>query len=111
MEVIRIESDAFKKLSEKIDNIERFVREAGKRTEDLDKMWVDGYTICQYLHVSERTLRRLRAHNLFHCRPQILLYDRQCQTFYGAQDYPKQRRTVAKDDRPLRSKSGQGYKK
>jgi len=61
MEVITIESDAFKKLSEKIDNIERFVREAGKRTEDLDKMWVDGYTICQYLHVSERTLRRLRA--------------------------------------------------
>lgn len=44
-----------------LDNIERFVREAGKRTEDLDKMWVDGYTICQYLHVSERTLRRLRA--------------------------------------------------
>ncbi len=61
MEVITVESEAFKALSEKIDNIEQFVREAGKRTDDLDKMWVDGYTICQYLHVSERTLRRLRA--------------------------------------------------
>ena len=61
MEVITMESEVYKKLSEKIANIERFVIEAGRNKEELDKMWVDSYTVCKYLSISERTLQRLRS--------------------------------------------------
>lgn len=62
MEVITMESSAFKRLTEKIETIERFVVEkSNKADEDLDSMWIDNYAVCQYLQISERTLQRLRS--------------------------------------------------
>lgn len=62
MEVITMESAAYKKLTEKIEKIERFVVEkSNKSDENLDGMWIDNYAVCQYLQISERTLQRLRS--------------------------------------------------
>ncbi len=64
MEVIIMESEAYKELNERIKNIERFVIEAGRQKDDLDTMWVDSVAVCQYLQVSERTLQRLRSKHM-----------------------------------------------
>lgn len=61
MDVITIESAAFKELAEKIDAIEKYVTQTGKKDVDLDAMWVSGLAVCQYLSISERTLQRLRS--------------------------------------------------
>ena len=61
MEVIMIESDAYHEVIERLKRIERYVIETSQSNEDLDKMWVDSYAVCQYLQISERTLQRLRS--------------------------------------------------
>jgi hypothetical protein len=62
MEVITIESKAFKELQSKINVIVRFVDAIQSRMEgEPDDGWVDSYDVCTFLKVSERTLQRLRA--------------------------------------------------
>ena len=56
MEVIMIESDAYHEVIERLKRIERYVIETSQSNEDLDKMWVDSYAVCQYLQISERNL-------------------------------------------------------
>ena len=63
MEVITIESQAFKDLQSKIGTIAKFVtamqnKEEEKKPEDG---WVDTYDVCTFLKVSAKTLQRLRA--------------------------------------------------
>jgi hypothetical protein len=67
MEVIIIESQAFKELMAKIDMIAEFVVEHqkhGDETEEVSERWVDSYEICTFLKISGRTLQRLRAQQL-----------------------------------------------
>jgi hypothetical protein len=64
MEVITIESKAFKDLMEKVNTIAKFV--VNYQPEELkdEETWVDGYEVCTFLKISERTLQRLRTKGL-----------------------------------------------
>jgi hypothetical protein len=65
MDIITMESEAYKDLVNKINTIAKFViaikaREEGKENSD-DNDWVDSYEVCTFLKISGRTLQRLRA--------------------------------------------------
>lgn len=62
MDVITIESKAYKELVAKINTISKFVmayeeREKGNQTDG----WVDSYEVSTFLKISPRTLQRLRS--------------------------------------------------
>jgi predicted nucleotidyltransferase len=62
MDVITIESKAYRELVSKINKIARFVVENQPVTSsDPDDDWVDSYDVRTFLKVSERTLQRLRS--------------------------------------------------
>lgn len=64
MEVITIDSKAYKELIEKIDSIADYIRNTQNSSEEIDEVWVDSYEVCTFLRISERTLQRLRTNNL-----------------------------------------------
>ena len=65
MEVITIDTQAFKELSTKINMIAKFVAEIQEKTEaEPADSWVDNYEVCTFLKISGRTLQRLRASRL-----------------------------------------------
>lgn len=65
MDVITIESQAYKDLVTKINAIAKFVVDhQDDDTTDPDEMWVDSYEVCTFLKISERTLQRLRSNRL-----------------------------------------------
>ena len=62
MDVITIESQAYRELMSKINTIAKFVVEhQPSDTPNPDNEWVDSYDVCTFLKVSERTLQRLRS--------------------------------------------------
>lgn len=62
MDVIIIESQAYKELVAKINSIAKFVVEhQAAGTSDPDEEWVDSYEVCTFLNISSRTLQRLRS--------------------------------------------------
>ncbi|MDP4270456.1 MAG: helix-turn-helix domain-containing protein [Bacteroidota bacterium] len=61
MEVITIESKAFKELMEKVNTIAKFVLNYQPEEINDEETWVDGYEVCTFLKISERTLQRLRS--------------------------------------------------
>lgn len=62
MEVITIESKAFKELQAKINTIASYItaQQESVSSEDGD-IWVDSYEVCTFLKISSRTLQRLRS--------------------------------------------------
>jgi hypothetical protein len=64
MEVITIESQAFKELTTKINTIAKFVSalESKAEAQPADG-WVDSYKVCKFLKISTKTLQRLRTAN------------------------------------------------
>ncbi len=65
MDVITIESEAYKDLVTKINAIAKFVVDhQNDDTTDPDEMWVDSYEVCTFLKISERTLQRLRSNRV-----------------------------------------------
>jgi hypothetical protein len=63
MEVITIDSKAFKELIAKINVIAQFVTSYQSEGGNTDDDWVDSYEVSTFLSVSQRTLQRLRAAN------------------------------------------------
>ena len=64
MEVITIESQAFKDLTAKVNTIARFVTAMQSKAEEQpEDGWVDSYEVCTFLKISSKTLQRLRAAN------------------------------------------------
>ena len=62
MDVITMESQAYKDLVAKINTIAKFVIEhQDDDNSNPDEMWVDSYEVCTFLKISERTLQRLRS--------------------------------------------------
>ena len=63
MEVITLESEAYKNIVDKIDTIADYIKEqnSSEASVILDNEWVDGYEVCTFLKISERTLQRLRT--------------------------------------------------
>ena len=61
MEVVTIDSRAFKEMEAKIDKIADYVinSKANEEVND-DEMWVDSLEICSFLLISDKTLQRLR---------------------------------------------------
>jgi len=62
MDVIMIESKAFKELEAKINTIADYIlnkQEAESINED--EIWVDSYEVCTFLKISDKTLQRLRV--------------------------------------------------
>jgi len=66
MEVITMDSRAYKDLVEKIDQISTFVVkcEAGIKPQSNDEIWLDSQEVANLLRISTRTLQRLLAENL-----------------------------------------------
>jgi len=65
MDVITIESQAYKELVTKINAIAKFVIDHQEDdTANPDEMWVDSYEVCTFLKISERTLQRLRSNRV-----------------------------------------------
>jgi len=65
MDVITIESQAYKELVTKINSIAKFVIDhQDDDTTNPDEMWVDSYEVCTFLKISERTLQRLRSNRI-----------------------------------------------
>lgn len=61
MEVITIESKAFKVLIDKLDALSEYVLSIDRPVENDDEGWVDSGEICRFLKISDRTLQRLRT--------------------------------------------------
>jgi hypothetical protein len=65
MDVITIESQAYKELVTKINAIAKFVVDhLEDETSNPDEMWVDSYEVCTFLKISERTLQRMRSNRV-----------------------------------------------
>ena len=64
MEVITIESKAFKELMEKITTITKFVAAYQPEKVNEEETWVDTHEVCTFLKISERTLQRIRKKGL-----------------------------------------------
>lgn len=61
MEVITIESKAWQSLVSKIDLVADYIRSQDTTEKEEKEMLVDNSDVNQYLHISLRTLQRLRA--------------------------------------------------
>lgn len=61
MEVITIESRAFRQLMEKLDALAEYVHSMERPAENEDENWVDSGEVCRFLKISDRTLQRLRT--------------------------------------------------
>jgi hypothetical protein len=64
MEVITIDSQAFKELMAKINTIAKLVIAINAKIEEQPEEedgWVDSYEVCTFLKISSRTLQRLRT--------------------------------------------------
>jgi hypothetical protein len=64
MEVITLESKAYKDLVSKIDKIADFVVRQEMKPEDRGDVWLDSNEVADALNISTRTLQRLRNENL-----------------------------------------------
>lgn len=64
MEVITMESEVFKEIKSKLDEIHNYVSSQTKTDELGDDDWLDNYEVCTYLQISTRTLQRFRSENL-----------------------------------------------
>jgi hypothetical protein len=64
MEVVTIESQAYRELEDKLDTILQFIAAIEKpKEENLENSWVDNYDVCTFLKISSKTLQRLRDAN------------------------------------------------
>lgn len=62
MEVITVESKAFKELVTKINTIAQFVADyQSVNTINPEEEWIDSFEVCSFLNISQRTLQRLRS--------------------------------------------------
>jgi hypothetical protein len=62
MEIITIESQAFRELTAKIDMIAKYVAAIQSKAEEQpEDGWVDSYEVCTFLKISSKTLQRLRT--------------------------------------------------
>ena len=62
MEIITIESKAFKEIIDQIGILSNYIQSTHANKErNEDNEWVDNYEVCTFLKISERTLQRLRT--------------------------------------------------
>ncbi|MDV3616145.1 DNA-binding protein [Elizabethkingia anophelis] len=59
MNIITIEEEAWRSLNERIKSISEFILKSENTS--YDSLWLNNHEVCQYLHVSEKTLWRMRT--------------------------------------------------
>lgn len=59
MNIITIEEEAWRLLSERIKSISEFILKSENTS--YDSLWLNNHEVCQYLHISEKTLWRMRT--------------------------------------------------
>ncbi len=62
MEVITIETKAFRRIMERLEVMEEYICQArlGQKAVLADDDWVDSAAVCRYLRICDKTLQRLR---------------------------------------------------
>ena len=65
MKIITIEEEAWQQLNSRINAIADYLKK--QEDKSYDDLWLNNHEVCQYLHISEKTLWRMR-HN-----PKIVL--------------------------------------
>ncbi|MDV4116315.1 helix-turn-helix domain-containing protein [Elizabethkingia anophelis] len=59
MNIITIEEEAWRSLNERIKSISEFILKSENTS--YDSLWLNNHEVCQYLHISEKTLWRMRT--------------------------------------------------
>ena len=61
MEIISVDSKVFKELMNRLNTIFQFIETHSQKIEyNIDDEWVDNCDVCSFMHISEKTLYRLR---------------------------------------------------
>jgi len=58
MEIITMETNAYKQLIEKLDQVYGELRKLQNPVKELSNEWIDAYDVMEILHVSRRTLSK-----------------------------------------------------
>ena len=59
MNIITIEEETWKQLNERIKSISEYILKMDNTS--YDSLWLNNHEVCQYLHISEKTLWRMRT--------------------------------------------------
>ena len=59
MKIITIEEEAWQQLNSRINAIADYLKRLGDTS--YDDLWLNNHEVCQYLHISEKTLWRMRT--------------------------------------------------
>jgi hypothetical protein len=59
MKIITIEEEAWKQLNNRINAIADYLKRQEENS--YDELWLNNHEVCQYLHISEKTLWRMRT--------------------------------------------------
>ncbi len=59
MKIITIEEEAWQQLYSRINAIADYLK--GLEDTSYDDLWINNHEVCQYLHISEKTLWRMRT--------------------------------------------------
>lgn len=59
MKIITIEEEAWKQLCNRINAISDYLKK--QEDKSYDDLWLNNHEVCQYLHISEKTLWRMRT--------------------------------------------------
>jgi hypothetical protein len=60
MNIITIEEEAWNRLNERLKTITDYILKLEDNS--YDTLWLNNHEVCQYLHISEKTLWRMRTH-------------------------------------------------
>ncbi|MDO5614774.1 MAG: helix-turn-helix domain-containing protein [Cruoricaptor ignavus] len=63
MKLITIEEDKWIQLCQEIRFIRAYIQKQSQSTESIDQLWLNNHEICEYLHLSEKTLWRMRQNS------------------------------------------------
>lgn len=63
--LLMIEKEVWEELLKKVDSVLLYIQEQQQQKETLhfDAFWLNNHEVCEYLHISERTLFRIRKEN------------------------------------------------
>ncbi|AZZ58450.1 helix-turn-helix domain-containing protein [Riemerella anatipestifer] len=63
MKLITIEENQWLQLRQEIQFIREYIQKQSQSIEIIDQLWLNNHEVCQYLHLSEKTLWRMRQNN------------------------------------------------
>ncbi|MBR9915569.1 MAG: helix-turn-helix domain-containing protein [Algicola sp.] len=58
MDVITMESEAYQRIMERLDQVHQELVRLQNPTKELSREWIDGYDVCHILNISRRTLTK-----------------------------------------------------